>query len=109
MGRWLLRSSDGCNLRSSLGRAPAPAKDYTIFFDADGGVLPEGFAAEQGINAREDYNDAIGEYPVPTMDGYVFVTWLLEAYGFSMTKDEWDNGVYGLTSDCTLVAVWEEA
>ncbi len=90
--------------------APVVAKDYTITFDPDGGVMPEGALLELPINYGECYKDAAGyDYPVPTLEGYTFGGWLLEAYGFVLTEGDWNGGYYALNADCELIAIYNEA
>ncbi len=90
--------------------------DYTIrlFIDDEGlemGAKIDGTDATElllPICYGEDYNDFIGDMPVATLEGYEFKGWFLEAYGFMMIKDEWDNGTYAVPGDCELYAIFEE-
>ena len=61
------------------------------------------------ICTGEDYNDYLGDYPTATLEGYDFMGWYLESYGFLMTEGEWNGNYYALTSDCECYAIFEEA
>ena len=88
----------------------APKKDYKITFDPDGGVMPEGVALEYGINYNENYKEATGiEYPVPTMDGYIFDGWYWEAFNYWLTEGDWNSGWFAVQQDVDLIALWLEA
>ncbi len=87
-----------------------PTKDWTITFDPDGGVMPEGVELSYGINYNENYKEATGiEYPVPTLDGYVFAGWYWDVYNFNLDPGTWDTGYFAVECDVALVALWEEA
>ena len=70
---------------------------YTVTFDADGGELPEGFAATANPQSGSEF-----ELPVPTKYGYEFVGW--------MRADAEEDTVLAspvtIASDLTLKAVW---
>ena len=72
--------------------------------------MPAGTVTELPINYQQNYKEAAGyDYPVPTLEGYTFGGWFLEAYSFVLTSGDWDYGYYALASDCELIAVWTEA
>ena len=88
---------------------PAPEKAWKITFDADGGVMPEGVANEYGIDYQENYKDATGiEYPVPTLEGYIFAGWYWELYNYVLDEGTWNGGYFAVQMDVDLVALWEE-
>ncbi len=87
-----------------------PEKDWKITFDPNGGVMPEGVPTEMGINTNENYKEATGyDYPVPTLEGYVFAGWFWEAFNFTLTEGDWNGGWFAVSQDVDLVALWEEA
>ena len=90
-------------------REVASTKAWRITFDADGGKMPAGVATVYGINTNENYKDATGvDYPVPTLEGYVFDGWYWEAYNYTLTKGDWDTGYFAVSVDVDFVALWSE-
>ncbi len=88
---------------------PKTGKDWKITFDPDGGVMPEGTKTEYGINYNDNYAEATGvAYPVPTKDGYIFTGWYWEAYAYTLTEGDWNDGYFAVQMDVPLVALWEE-
>ncbi len=84
-------------------------KAYKITFDADGGKMPAGVATVYGINKNENYKDATGiDYPVPTLEGYVFDGWFWEAYNYTLTSGDWDTGYFAVDVDVDFIALWSE-
>lgn len=54
------------------------ANQYTVTFDANGGVFEDGtYSCEKTVT----YDDVYGELPIPTRDGYTFLGWYTEATG----------------------------
>ena len=91
-------------------REVASTKAWKISFDADGGKMPADVETVYGINTNENYKDATGiEYPVPTLDGYVFDGWYWETYNFTLTKGDWDTGYFAVSMDVEFIALWSEA
>ncbi len=96
---------------------PAHEADFTIRLfldevDVEAGAKIDGTDATEiflPICLGEDYNDFIGDMPLATMEGYNFMGWFLEAYGFLMTVDEWNGNTYAVPGDCELYAIFEEA
>ena len=87
-----------------------PAKAYTITFDPDGGVMPEGALLVLPIDYMDNYKEAAGyDYPVPTLDGYKFAGWYWELYNFTLTEGDWNGGYYAVQMSIDVVALWEEA
>ncbi len=85
-------------------------KDYKITFDPDGGEMPEGVELEYGINYQENYKEATGiEYPVPTLEGYVFGGWYWEAFNYNLSEGDWNGGYFAVQQDVPLIALWLEA
>ncbi len=70
---------------------------YTVTFDADGGELPEGFAATMKPQSGSEF-----ELPIPTKYGHEFIGW--------QRVDIETDAVLGssatITSDLALKAVW---
>ncbi|MBR6514065.1 MAG: InlB B-repeat-containing protein [Clostridia bacterium] len=90
--------------------APVVEKDYTITFDPDGGVMPEGALLVLPINMNENYKEAAGyDYPVPTLEGYTFAGWYWEQYNYTLTEGDWDYGYYAINWSIDVVALYEEA
>ncbi|MBR6514941.1 MAG: S-layer homology domain-containing protein [Clostridia bacterium] len=95
---------------------PAHEADNTIRLfldpaDVENGAKIDGTDATElllPICYGEDYNDFIGDMPTASMEGYEFVGWYLENYGFMMIQAEWDNGTYAVPGDCELYAIFEE-
>ncbi|MBR6514754.1 MAG: hypothetical protein IKT46_07995, partial [Clostridia bacterium] len=88
---------------------PKTGKDWKIIFDPDGGVMPEGVALEYGINTGDNYKEATGiDYPVPTMDGYLFAGWYWDLYAYTLTEGDWNDGYFAVAMDVPVVALWEE-
>ncbi len=84
-------------------------KAWTITFDPDGGVMPEGALLVLPINTNENYKEAAGyDYPVPTLEGYVFAGWYWEAYNYTLYKGDWDTGYYAVSMSIEVVALYEE-
>lgn len=89
---------------------PVVAKDYTITFDTVGGTMPEGVPTEIGINYQENYKEAAGfDYPVPTMEGWVFDGWIWNEYNYILTEGDWNGGYYAVQQSIVLEALWVEA
>ncbi len=96
---------------------PKHDADYIMKFfldpaDVEFGATIDGTDATElllPICTGEDYNDFIGDYPTASMEGYDFMGWYLESYGFLMTEGEWNGNYYALTSDCECYAIFEEA
>ena len=86
-------------------------KDFTMYFDPDGGVMAEGWATEYGVNVGDFYADIFGEtIPQATLEGYVLVGWYLEKWNFTLTDgDVTGGGYYAVAEDSYFVALWEEA
>jgi len=86
-------------------------KDYTMYFDPDGGEMAEGWATEYGVNVGDFYADIFGEtIPQATLDGYVLIGWYLEKWNFTLTDgDVTGGGYYAVAEDSYFVALWEEA
>ena len=90
--------------------APVVQKDYTITFDPDGGVMPEGALTVLPINMNENYKEAAGyDYPVPTLEGYTFGGWYWEEYNYTLTQGDWDGGYYAINWSINVIALWQEA
>ena len=90
--------------------APVVVKDWKITFDTVGGEMPEGVPTEIGINYMENYKEAAGfDYPIPTLEGYVFDGWLWNEYNYWLTEGDWNGGWYAVEMDIVLEAVWVEA
>ncbi|MBQ3182040.1 MAG: InlB B-repeat-containing protein, partial [Clostridia bacterium] len=84
-------------------------KAYKMTFDPDGGKMPAGVATVYGINKNENYKDATGvDYPVPTLEGYVFDGWYWEAYNYTLTSGDWDTGYFAVETDVDFIALWSE-
>ena len=89
---------------------PVVAKDFTITFDTVGGEMPEGVPTEIGINYMDNYKEAAGfDYPIPTLEGYVFDGWLWNEYNYWLTEGDWNSGWYAVQMSIVLEAVWVEA
>lgn len=74
---------------------------FTITFDANGGVL-------SGSNSQDiAYGKKLGELPIPTRSGYVFVGWNDKKNGSGITYDE--HTLYTRLVNTTLYAQWTEA
>ena len=88
---------------------PKTGKDWKITFDPDGGVMPEGVATEYGINTGDNYKTATGiDYPVPTLDAYVFDGWYWDAFSYTLTEGDWNDGYFAVAQNVDLVALWSE-
>ncbi len=79
---------------------------YKLTFDPNGGTMKT--AKTFTINVNQTYGDAIGGYPFATRFGYTLDYWLLEEYGFGITRDN----LYGnymvaeAAGNYTLYAQW---
>ena len=83
--------------------------DWKITFDTVGGTMPEGVPTEMGINTNENYKEATGfDYPVPTLEGYVFEAWYWDVYNYMLYPGDWNNGYFAVAQDVALEAIWNE-
>ena len=71
---------------------PIPKLKYTVIFNSDGGSEVE----TQHIS----HGDKIEEPEPPTKDGFTFSYW-------SYNSQPWDFATFSVTSDITLLAIWE--
>ncbi|MBR6514648.1 MAG: InlB B-repeat-containing protein [Clostridia bacterium] len=101
------RTCSRCGAKET--REVSSTKTYKISFDPDGGVMPAGTSTVYGINYQENYKDATGiEYPVPTLDGYVFDGWYWEAYNYVLEEGTWNTGYFAVQQNVEFVALWSE-
>ena len=87
-------------------REITPSKAYTLTFDANGGTIDGEASVSFPIDYMETYGSATGweEIHVPVREGYTFTGWVYAGvYTLGSLNDQ-----YGLQSDGTFVAQWEE-
>ena len=84
----------------SFNCAPAPA-DYTVTFDANGGVINGAKEATQAVKTNAD--GAIEKLPVPTREGYDFEGWFTDKTG----GDKISTATV-FSKDATVYAHWKE-
>lgn len=88
-------------LADTVVNAKWAINEYTLTFDANGGVL-EGY--DNGIKVT--FGQSVGTLPVPTRDDYKFVAWV---NADDETQDFYDGMVYNFTQDTALKALWVDA
>ena len=88
-------------LADTLVTAKWAVNEYTLTFDANGGVL-DGY--ENGLKVT--FGQSVGTLPVPTRDDYKFVGWV---NADDETQDFHDGMVYNFTQDTALKALWVDA
>ena len=84
----------------SFNCAAAPA-DYTVTFDANGGVINGAKEATQAVKTNAD--GAIEKLPVPTREGYDFEGWFTDKTGGDKI-----SAATVFSKDATVYAHWKE-
>ncbi len=89
-------------------RAVWDFETYEITFDPNGGTMPNGCTTgPYSVQYTKSVNTAVGAYPVPTLDGYLFKGWV--AYEDTQYEYTWEEGTqwnYHYVTDAVLVAKW---
>lgn len=83
------------------------AEEYTVTFDANGGIFEQGSGADVTISTRTaTYDSAYGELPAPTREGYDFAGWFTEKSGGEAVTAE---TIVKIAGDHTIYARWNGA
>lgn len=96
-----IASLSGCGLNTADTGGDEPSANYTVTYDANGGVFYDG---ETSFVLTDLVKDAILTEPVaPVRTGYVFDGWSKSKYSI----EKWNFSTDTVQKDITLYALWQ--